>query len=164
MTRRSLGHKLTLIAAVCSFSLASVAQRTAAVGASATAYTTGVVPKVVNYWGRLTDLNGKPLTGITGVTFLLYREPQGGAPLWLETQSVQTGKDGKPFTRKDSYFFSPTANRMSVESSYFEAARTPGAMVVAGSAAVLLAAAVVASLLPALRPARVDVVQALRSD
>jgi ABC-type lipoprotein release transport system permease subunit len=48
--------------------------------------------------------------------------------------------------------------------SYFEAARTPGAMVVAGSAAVLLAAAVVASLLPALRPARVDVVQALRSD
>ena len=48
--------------------------------------------------------------------------------------------------------------------SYFEAARTPGAMVVAGSAAVLLAAAVVASLLPALRAARVDVVQALRSD
>jgi putative ABC transport system permease protein len=47
--------------------------------------------------------------------------------------------------------------------SYFEAARTPGAMVVAGSAAVLLAAAVVASLLPALRAARVDVVQALRS-
>ena len=48
--------------------------------------------------------------------------------------------------------------------SYFEAARTPGAMVVAGSAAVLLAAAVVAPLLPALRAARVDVVQALRSD
>jgi ABC-type antimicrobial peptide transport system permease subunit len=42
--------------------------------------------------------------------------------------------------------------------SYFEAARTPGAIVVAGSA-VLLAAAVVASLLPALRAARVDVVQ-----
>src|SRR6202167_1899750 len=48
--------------------------------------------------------------------------------------------------------------------SYFEAVRTPGAMVVLGSAAVLLAAAVVASLLPALRAARVDVIQALRSD
>jgi predicted permease len=48
--------------------------------------------------------------------------------------------------------------------SYFEAVRTPGAMVVLGSAVVLLAAAVVASLLPALRAARVDVMQALRSD
>ena len=48
--------------------------------------------------------------------------------------------------------------------SYFESVRTPGAMVVVGSAAVLLAAAVVASLLPALRAARVDVMQALRAD
>jgi hypothetical protein len=48
--------------------------------------------------------------------------------------------------------------------SYFEAVRTPGAMVVLGSAMVLLGAAVVASLLPALRAARVDVMQALRSD
>ena len=46
----------------------------------------------------------------------------------------------------------------------FEEVRTPGAMVVLGSAMVLLAAAVVASLLPALRAARVDVMQALRSD
>jgi len=48
--------------------------------------------------------------------------------------------------------------------SYFDAVRTPGAMVVIGSAGVLLAAAVVASLLPAMRAARVDVTQALRSD
>jgi predicted permease len=48
--------------------------------------------------------------------------------------------------------------------SYFESVRTPGAMVVVGSAVVLLAAAVVASLLPALRAARVDVIQALRAD
>jgi ABC-type antimicrobial peptide transport system permease subunit len=49
-------------------------------------------------------------------------------------------------------------------STYFESVHTPGAIVVIGSAAVLLAAAVVASLLPALRAARVDVMQALRSD
>jgi len=48
--------------------------------------------------------------------------------------------------------------------SYFEAVRMPGPAVVAGSATVLLAAAVIASLLPALRAARVDVVQALRGD
>ena len=51
-----------------------------------------------------------------------------------------------------------------IAGSYFEAVRIPGAVVVVGSAAVLLAAAMVASLLPALRAARVDVMQALRSD
>lgn len=48
--------------------------------------------------------------------------------------------------------------------SYFDAIRTPGAAVVLGSAVVLLAATVAASLLPALRAARVDVIQASRSD
>jgi predicted permease len=48
--------------------------------------------------------------------------------------------------------------------SYFEAVRMPGAVPVAGSAVVLLAAAVVASVLPAIRAARVDVMQALRGD
>jgi putative ABC transport system permease protein len=47
--------------------------------------------------------------------------------------------------------------------SYFEV-QVPGAAVVIGSAIVLLAAAAVASLLPAARAARVDVMQALRSD
>jgi len=51
-----------------------------------------------------------------------------------------------------------------VARAYFEAVRIPGAVVVIGSAAVLLAAASVASLLPALRAARVDVLQALRAD
>ena len=48
--------------------------------------------------------------------------------------------------------------------AYFEAVRMPGAVVVVGSALVLLSAAVVASVLPALRAARVDVIQALRSE
>lgn len=53
-----------------------------------------VVPKLVNFSGTLTDLNRKPLNGVTGVTFLLYKDEQGGAPLWLETQNVQPGKTG----------------------------------------------------------------------
>ncbi len=48
--------------------------------------------------------------------------------------------------------------------SYFEAVRMPGAVVVVGSAMVLLTAAVIASVLPAARAARVDVIQALRSE
>jgi putative ABC transport system permease protein len=48
--------------------------------------------------------------------------------------------------------------------SYFEEVRTPGALPIVASAMVLLAAAVVASVLPAARAARVDVMQALRSD
>ena len=48
--------------------------------------------------------------------------------------------------------------------SYFQDVRLPGATPVVGSAVVLLAAAVIASLLPAVRAARVDVMQALRSD
>jgi predicted permease len=52
----------------------------------------------------------------------------------------------------------------SAAASYFHDMQMPGATVVAGSAAVLLTAAVVASLAPAARAARVDVMEALRSD
>jgi putative ABC transport system permease protein len=48
--------------------------------------------------------------------------------------------------------------------SYFANVQMPGAMPVAGSAAVLLVAAVVASAVPAARAAHVDVMQALRSE
>jgi ABC-type antimicrobial peptide transport system permease subunit len=48
--------------------------------------------------------------------------------------------------------------------SWLELVRLPGLLPVVGSAAVLLIAAMVASLVPAARAARVDVVQALRSE
>ncbi len=48
--------------------------------------------------------------------------------------------------------------------SYFQDVPLPGVLTVIGAAIVLLAAAVVASILPAARAARVDVMQALRSD
>ena len=49
-------------------------------------------------------------------------------------------------------------------SAYFAEVQVPGAVPAIGSAVVLLAAAVVASLLPAARAARVDVMQALRAE
>jgi putative ABC transport system permease protein len=48
--------------------------------------------------------------------------------------------------------------------SYFQNVQMPGALPVIGAALVLLVAAVVASVLPAARAARVDVMQALRSE
>jgi putative ABC transport system permease protein len=51
-----------------------------------------------------------------------------------------------------------------LSASYFTDVRMPGAAPVIASALVLLAAAVIASLLPAVRAARVDVMQALRSE
>jgi hypothetical protein len=49
---------------------------------------------LVNYSGVAADINGKPLSGITGMTFLLYRDEKGGAPLWMETQNVHPDKTG----------------------------------------------------------------------
>jgi ABC-type antimicrobial peptide transport system permease subunit len=51
-----------------------------------------------------------------------------------------------------------------VAGSYFESIKMPGVWVVVGAAGVLLAAAVAASAWPAMRAARVDVIQALRAD
>jgi hypothetical protein len=55
----------------------------------------GTVPAVVSFSGNLAGINGKPLSGIVGVTFSLYADQQGGAPLWVETQNVSPDKGGR---------------------------------------------------------------------
>lgn len=57
--------------------------------------TSTVVPTLVNFSGTLVDVHGKPLNGTVGVTFSLYRDQQGGAPIWVENQNVQVGKNGQ---------------------------------------------------------------------
>jgi trimeric autotransporter adhesin len=54
-----------------------------------------VVPKLINYSGVLNDPIGRPLSGLHGVTFLLYKDQQGGAPVWIETQNVTLDKTGR---------------------------------------------------------------------
>ena len=51
-----------------------------------------------------------------------------------------------------------------VARSYFADLKMPGVLPVAASAVVLMTVAVVASMLPAARAARVDVIQALRTE
>jgi len=53
-----------------------------------------VVPPLVKFSGVLTDVNNKPLTGTVGVTFSLYKDTEGGAALWVETQNVTPDKAG----------------------------------------------------------------------
>src|SRR5258708_25631191 len=72
---------------ICS-AIPLMAQQTAA-------RTESVVPAMVNFAGSLTDINGQPLTRTQGVTFLLYKEETGGAPLWMETQNVHAAKSGR---------------------------------------------------------------------
>jgi len=53
-----------------------------------------VVPSLVNFSGALTNTKGKVPTGVVGLTFSLYKDAEGGSPLWLETQNVQPDKTG----------------------------------------------------------------------
>jgi hypothetical protein len=53
-----------------------------------TAASSVIVPRLVNFSGKASD-GGKIMTGSVGVTFALYKEQDGGTPLWLETQNVQ---------------------------------------------------------------------------
>jgi hypothetical protein len=58
------------------------------------AKTNTAVPRLVKFSGTLTDGGGKPLSGVVGVTFALYQEQEGGAPVWMETQNVQADGSG----------------------------------------------------------------------
>lgn len=44
-----------------------------------------VVPKLLTFSGTAISPGQKPAARITGITFALYKQQQGGAPLWLET-------------------------------------------------------------------------------
>jgi len=87
MKRIRVGINLVLISILCA-SVFTQAQQTVATN------TNVAVPPLVNFTSTLTDVNGKPLTGMVGVTFFLYKDSQQGAPLWMETQNVQPDENG----------------------------------------------------------------------
>lgn len=56
---------------------------------------TGItVPRLIKFAGAVKDASGKPQTGGAGITFSLYKEQQGGAALWMETQNVELDSNG----------------------------------------------------------------------
>lgn len=84
-----MNRTITCACLLLIWSLPALAQQTATVGSNS------VVPPLVNFSGVLRDLNGKALTGPVGVTFALYKDSESGAPLWVETQTVQADKTGR---------------------------------------------------------------------
>src|SRR5467141_3296290 len=53
------------------------------------------VPRLVKFAGTLKDELGKARAGVVGVTFAIYKEQEGGAALWLETQNVELDEQGR---------------------------------------------------------------------
>jgi hypothetical protein len=78
---------------ICFMGLYAAGQQ---VGSNPSAASTpmSAVPRLVQFSGVAKDTDGKPLTGTIGVTFFLYRDEQGGAPLWMEVQNVQADARG----------------------------------------------------------------------
>ncbi len=85
MTRISVHLSATLFVLYCA--LPVLAQQLSKM-------TSVAVPPLVQFGGVLTDSNGKPLSGVVGITFSLYKESQSGAPLWMETQNVNADSRG----------------------------------------------------------------------
>jgi hypothetical protein len=52
------------------------------------------VPRLVKFAGVFKDELGKARTGVVGATFAIYKEQEGGAALWLETQNVELDEQG----------------------------------------------------------------------
>jgi trimeric autotransporter adhesin len=52
------------------------------------------VPRLLRFTGAAKDSVGSAMSGTIGVTFALYSEQTGGAPLWLETQNVPVDANG----------------------------------------------------------------------
>ena len=95
MRPKHWGLRLSLVAAVCFVTLIGFAQESTPVGAASAYATSSGIPGLINYNGVLRDINGKPMTGVTGVTFSLYKEEQGGSPVWIETQNITPDKSGR---------------------------------------------------------------------
>ena len=79
----------------CVCSTSAFSQQNAIPAAGSVTIAAAQLPRLVKFSGTLKDINGNPLTTITGVTFALYSQQSGGAPLWLETQNVQPDKSGR---------------------------------------------------------------------
>lgn len=84
-----------VVAVVCCLILTSFAQENAPLASVSSSPASSTVPGLINYSGVLKDVNGKPIIGITGATFSLYKDEQGGAPVWVETQNIVPDKNGR---------------------------------------------------------------------
>ena len=52
------------------------------------------VPRLVKFSGSVNAVHGSPRSGVMGLTFTLYKDENGGVPLWLETQNAALDASG----------------------------------------------------------------------
>jgi hypothetical protein len=52
------------------------------------------VPQLVKLTGVLKDDLGHTKAGMVGLTFAVYKDEDGGSPLWLETQNIEADSEG----------------------------------------------------------------------
>src|SRR5271157_6194338 len=63
---------------------------------SAQQASTTAVPNLIRYSGTLKDAQGAvPSEKTLGVTFAIYKQQDGGAPVWMETQNVTPDASGQ---------------------------------------------------------------------
>jgi trimeric autotransporter adhesin len=55
---------------------------------------TSVVPQLVNFSGKAIGPEDRPVSGVAGITFSIYKDQYEGAPLWMETQNVTADAEG----------------------------------------------------------------------
>jgi len=81
---------------VCLFSAPIVCAQTqpASDGSSGLA-SVAAVPRLIKFSGGVLDKRGEPLASVVvRLTFAVYEEQQGGAALWIESQTVQLDEQG----------------------------------------------------------------------
>ncbi|HTT60856.1 MAG TPA: hypothetical protein VMG35_03415 [Bryobacteraceae bacterium] len=63
--------------------------------AASTSMATSGVPRLIAFSGTAKDPGGQPVAGVAGATFSIYRDEDGGVPLWMETQNIQADTNGR---------------------------------------------------------------------
>jgi trimeric autotransporter adhesin len=86
--------KLRACFVIVCFLSAAICTTQAQTAASNSSPTSTQVPRLIKFSGLAQDESRKPVTSVVGITFSLYKDQQGGSPLWVETQNVQADATG----------------------------------------------------------------------
>ncbi len=95
MQRRALLLALISILALPWAASQTVASAPTASPSIAAASAPTAVPPLVPFAGTALDASGKPLSSPSSITFLIYKDENGGEPLFAETQSVPLDASGR---------------------------------------------------------------------
>jgi len=85
---KNKGIAFILILAFAATAQSAISQEAERPASPIAASAGSAVPLLIRYSGTALGDDGKPRTGATSITFLIFKEEQGGEPLWTETQSV----------------------------------------------------------------------------